>query len=86
MDKDLQTMSFLAKASGVFTLVRELEVSYQQWQKTHKEPMTQEDLEELIYLISNSANTLDNIGMDAQEVQKEKVQKLSKPKCLSNKK
>lgn len=78
MEKDLQTMSFLAKLSAVYTLVRELEVSYQQWSKTHKEPMTEDELEELVYLTSTSASVLDNIGMGAHEVQLEKVKKLIK--------
>lgn len=79
-EKDLHTLSFLAKASAVWSLVRELEVSYQQWAKSHKEPMTEEDLEELVYLTSTSASTLDNIGMDAHNIQEEKVAKLSKKK------
>lgn len=79
-EKDLQTLSFLAKVSAMWSLVRELEASYEQWSKTHKEPMTQEELDELLYLTSTSASRLDNIGMDAHKTQEEKVVKLSKKK------
>ena len=79
-EKDFQTLAFFAKVSAVWSLVREVEASYQQQVKTHKEPMTQEELDELLYLTSTSASRLDNIGMDAHKTQEEKVAKLSKKK------
>lgn len=79
-EKDLQKLAFLAKASAVWSLVRELEVSYRQWSKSQKEPMCEDDLEELVYLTSTSASTLDNIGMDAHKTQEEKAAKLLKKK------
>lgn len=77
-EKELQTASMLAKASAIYSLVRELSVSYAQWSKTHKNPMTEEDSNEFSYLISNAVNELDAVGRNAHEVQEERVNKLIK--------
>ena len=78
MEKDLQTISLLSKASAIYSLSRELATARDEWSRTHKEPMDVDNEQEILYLTSESANILDMVGREMHDEQQDKVKKMIK--------